>query len=324
MESPRSALQKLSENIQSVFFGHRRAVQYTLTTLLARGHLLIEDAPGVGKTLLARAVAQSLDLEFRRIQFTPDLLPSDITGVSIYNPTERNFEFVPGPVFTNVLLADEINRTSPRTQSSLLETMGESQVSVDGATHTLADLFFVMATQNPIELQGTYPLPEAQLDRFLMCIELGYPDETSEVRILESHQLAEPIDGLEPVMTGDELRHCQEDASRTVVSPEIRRYIVQIAQATRRHPRVRLGLSPRGSLALMKAAQAWAFLEGSSFVRPDDVKAVAPAVSGHRLVFDLQQPFHGAEIRALVEDVLQEVSVPATPQSVPSESCDRD
>ncbi len=265
---------------------------------------------------MARAVAQSLDLEFRRIQFTPDLLPSDITGVSIYDPAERHFEFVPGPVFTNILLADEINRSSPRTQSSLLETMGEGQVSVDGETRILAQPFFVMATQNPIELQGTYPLPEAQLDRFLLCIDLGYPDSVSEARILESHQLIEPIDELKPVMSATALAQCQTDSAQVTVSAEMRTYIVDLANATRQHDGLRLGLSPRGSLALMKTAQAWAYLAGVSYVSPDDVKAVAESVLSHRLIADVRMEYAGGSMPDLVKEIIASVPVPTTSQKL--------
>lgn len=316
MEESRQSLIALANNISSVFLGHRRAIKLTLTALLARGHLLVEDAPGVGKTLLARAVAQSLDLDFKRVQFTPDLLPSDITGVSIYDPSERHFDFVPGPVFTNILLADEINRSSPRTQSSLLETMGEGQVSVDGTTRPLSKPFFVMATQNPIELQGTYPLPEAQLDRFLLCIGLGYPQATDEAMILESHRLSEPIDTLKSVMSADALIQCQEDSANIQVSPEIRSYIVAIANATRVHEGLRLGLSPRGSLALMKSAQAWAYLTGTSYVSPDDIKSVAKAVLGHRLIPDARLEYSGGSMDDVIKEIVNSVPVPTTSEEM--------
>ncbi len=316
MEESRQALHALADNIASVFFGHKRAIKLTLTALLAQGHLLVEDAPGVGKTLLARAVAQSLDLGFKRIQFTPDLLPNDITGVSIYDPRERKFEFVPGPVFTNILLADEINRSSPRTQSSLLETMGESQVSIDGETRSLPTPFFVMATQNPIELQGTYPLPEAQLDRFLLCIDLGYPDAHSEERILESHQLSEPIDQLKSVMNAEQLCHCQKLSSQVKVTNEIRSYIVAMAHATRSHANLRLGLSPRGSLALMKTAQAWAYLRGATYVSPDDIKEVAPSVFGHRLIADAKLEYAGGSMAQIIDEIIRSVPVPTSSQEL--------
>ncbi|MFT7619403.1 MAG: MoxR-like ATPase [Planctomycetota bacterium] len=318
MEESRQSLHALANNIASVFLGHQRAIKLTLTALLARGHLLVEDAPGVGKTLLARAVAQSLNLDFKRVQFTPDLLPSDITGVSIYDPSDRKFDFVPGPVFTNILLADEINRSSPRTQSSLLETMGEGQVSVDGVTRVLDKPFFVMATQNPIELQGTYPLPEAQLDRFLLCIDLGYPKAEDEAKILESHRLSEPIDELKAVMDADALMKCQEDSASIQVSPEMRDYIVAIANATRTHEGLRLGLSPRGSLALMKSAQAWAYLTGTSYVSPDDIKAVAKAVLGHRLIPDAKMEYSGGSMNDVITEIIDSVPIPTTSQELSS------
>jgi MoxR-like ATPase len=274
---------------------------------------LIEDVPGVGKTMMARALALSLRASFGRIQFTPDLLPSDVTGVSIFHPARQAFEFHRGPVFTQVLLADEINRASPRTQSSLLECMEERQVTVDGATYRLEEPFFVVATQNPIELDGTYPLPEAQLDRFLMRLEIGYPDAEEEMRILDEQVLRHPIDTIEGVIDAAALVKLQTRARGIHVSAEVRRYIVDIVNRTREHPNVRLGASPRGALALQRAAQALALIQGSAFVIPDDVKRLAPAVLGHRLVLHPQRQHAGASASLVLEEILERIPVPTLP-----------
>ena len=303
----------LYDNVRRVILGKDDVVRTALTALVSRGHVLIEDAPGLGKTMLARAIAQSLDCGFKRIQFTPDLLPSDLTGVSVYHPEKQQFEFHPGPIFSQVVLADEINRTSPRTQAALLEAMEERQVTVDGHTHRLAEPFFVLATQNPIELDGTYPLPEAQLDRFLMRLELGYPSPAEEVRILEAQACTHPIETLEAVVRIDELREIQRQAREVVVSLELRQYIVALVSATRSHADVRLGISPRGSLALMHASQAHAFLHGLSFVPPDSVKAVAPFVLAHRLILDPHREYTGLSRRDIVTRLLKEVPVPTLP-----------
>ena len=289
-----------------------------LTALIARGHVLIEDAPGLGKTMLARAIAQSLDSSFKRIQFTPDLLPSDVTGVSVYHPEKQQFEFHPGPVFTQVLLADEINRTSPRTQSALLEAMEERQVTVDGNTYALTEPFFVLATQNPIELDGTYPLPEAQVDRFLMRLELGYPAADDEVRILQAQTSTHPIESLQPVVKVEEMRELQSSARAVSVSLEVQRYIVDLVSSTREHPDVRLGISPRGSLALMHAAQAHAFIQELNFVSPDAVKAVAPYVLAHRLMLDQHREYTGLSRQDIVSRLLQEIPVPTLPHDQPT------
>jgi MoxR-like ATPase len=310
-------LQKLYENVRRVIFGKDEVLRLALTGLLARGHLLIEDAPGLGKTMLARALAQSLHASFHRIQFTPDLLPADVTGVSIYHPERLAFEFHAGPVFAEVLLADEINRTSPRTQSSLLEAMEERQVTVDGKTHALPELFFVIATQNPIEVDGTYPLPEAQLDRFLMRIEIGYPSAAEEARILEAQVASHPIETLEPVLDVASLLDLQRRVREVLVSREVRDYIVGLTERSRRHPDVRLGVSPRGSLALMRAAQAHAFLHGLAFVPPDSVKAVAPFVLVHRLVVDPHREYTGLSRREIVDRLLEETPVPTLPHGTP-------
>jgi len=307
-------IQPLFDNVRKVIVGKDDAVKLALTTLLARGHLLIEDVPGLGKTMLARAIAQSLRATFRRIQFTPDLLPSDVTGVTVFDPSRQQFELFRGPVFTQVLLADEINRTSPRTQSSLLESMEERQVTIDGKTHQLPEPFFVLATQNPIELEGTYPLPEAQLDRFLLRIELGYPSRDEEARILLEQIHEHPIQKLEPVMEVEEVLHLQSVVRDVRVGPEVLGYITEIAEATRSSPDARLGVSPRGSLALLRASQAHAFLSGMTCVTPDSVKVVAPHVLAHRILLDAKKAFTGFTARDLVSHVLGTVPVPTLPQ----------
>ncbi|MCZ6796170.1 MAG: MoxR family ATPase [Planctomycetota bacterium] len=308
-----SPLEKLLDNVRQVIVGKDDVIRMTIAALLARGHVLIEDVPGLGKTMLARSLAQSLEAKFKRIQFTPDLMPSDVTGVSVYHPRDQLFEFIPGPVFTDILLADEINRTSPRTQSSLLEAMEERQVTVDGETHVLSDSFFVIATQNPIELEGTYPLPEAQLDRFLMRLSLGYPEPEEEVRILEAQVRDHPLDHLKPVLTIEELRHLQRQVREVRVSPEIQGYIVGLTVNTRKHPELRAGASPRGSVSLMRAAQAHAFLLGLDFVTPDSVKAVAPHVLAHRLVLDAHRESAGVSRGAIIERILEKTAVPTQP-----------
>ncbi|MCA9323423.1 MAG: MoxR family ATPase [Planctomycetes bacterium] len=308
-----AGLARLEENVASVFLGKPRVIRLALTTLLARGHLLIEDAPGLGKTLLARALAKSLDAQFQRIQFTPDLLPSDITGVSIFDPREQRFEFRPGPVFTQILLADEINRGSPRTQSSLLETMEERQVTCDGETRPLPSPFLVIATQNPIEIGGTYPLPEAQLDRFLMRIELGYPESDEEARILELHRKGDLDAELRPVLGADDLRQAQEQVRRMPVATGIDDYIVSLARATREHPAIALGLSTRGAVALMCAAQAWSYLDGERFVSPDAVREIFRPVAIHRILLHAQREISGGARDEVIQEILDAVEVSGVP-----------
>lgn len=306
-------LQRLYDNIRKVIVGKDDVVRMLVTALLARGHVLVEDAPGLGKTMLARALAQSLDSSFKRIQFTPDLLPTDVTGVSIYHPSHERFEFIEGPVFSQVLLADELNRTSPRTQSSLLEAMEERQVTVEGRTMPLPDLFFVMATQNPIELEGTFPLPEAQIDRFLMRLELGYPKPEEESEILAAQVRSHPVNDLGSVIEAERIVELQKRARETHVSQEIRDYIVALVGATRDHGDLRLGISPRGSLALMHSAQAYAFLNGESYVSPDTVKAVAEAVLCHRLLLDPQREYTGVSRQEVIHRVVERTTVPTLP-----------
>jgi MoxR-like ATPase len=275
---------RIVDSVEKVIDGKREAVELALTVLLAEGHLLIEDVPGVGKTMLARALAKSVDCTVNRIQFTPDLLPSDITGVSIYNQVSREFEFKPGPIFANIVIGDEINRASPKTQSALLESMEEAQVTVDGGTYPLASPFTVIATQNPIEMEGTYPLPEAQRDRFMIRISMGYPDEAAEVAMLRTRESSSPLDSLAPVVSLMQLSDMIGTVRSVFVSQAVEQYAVAIAQATRRDRDLRLGASPRATLQLVRAAKARAALDGRDFVLPDDLDALAVAVLGHRLL----------------------------------------
>jgi MoxR-like ATPase len=278
-------LQDLYRNLSQVVLCRRESLLLTIVTLLCRGHLLIEDVPGLGKTTLARALAGSVKLDFRRLQCTPDLMPSDITGISVYNSDEHKFHFIPGPVFTHVLLADEINRATPRTQSALLEAMAEGTVTIDRETHALPDPFMVIATQNPVEFSGTYPLPEAQLDRFFMRISLGYPDAEQEQRLMLAQQSGHPLDNLKAVLEGESLKKLQSQCERVTLSREMVRYISELVRATRDHPQVRMGASPRGSLALMRASRAMAMLTGKRAVTPETVQALLEPVLAHRLVF---------------------------------------
>ncbi|MEK6261735.1 MAG: MoxR family ATPase [Planctomycetota bacterium] len=284
MSEDHSLIAAFEQNVSSAILGKAEVVRLALVTLLAQGHLLVEDAPGVGKTSLAKALAKSLACDFKRLQFTPDMLPSDILGSSVYLPTLGEFEFRKGPIFTNVLLADEINRTTPRTQSALLEAMSEGQVSVEGKTHMLADPFFVLATQNPFEFEGTYPLPENQLDRFMLCIEVGYPTRDVEKNVLANHRDGEPVDKLGPVLNAEQLERLQRAARAVRVNDSINDYMLDLVHATRAHEQLQLGVSTRGAITLYRAAQSLALVEGRNYVITDDVKRLVIPAFAHRLV----------------------------------------
>ena len=305
-----SAVQRVIGNVEKVIVGKAEPVAFSLIAVICRGHVLIEDVPGVGKTVLTKAIARSIGCSFKRIQFTPDLLPSDVTEVSIYNQKTGNFEFRPGPVMAQIVLADEINRATPKTQSALLEAMEEGQVTVDGVTYHLPDPFMVMATQNPIEYEGTFPLPEAQLDRFMMNISLGYPQSSDEVNILNSQQHHHPLEDLAQIMTAEELVRIQQQIRTIHVDPSIREYIVAIANATRNHSNIYLGASPRGSLALFRASQALAAIRGRGYVIPDDVKLLARPTLAHRLIVAPAARVRGVTSLAILEEILQSVPVP--------------
>jgi MoxR-like ATPase len=303
-------IKRVMAQVETVIIGKRETVEMALVTLLVGGHLLIEDIPGVGKTTLAKTLAQSLGCAFKRIQFTPDLLPADITGTSIYNQKTQEFYFMPGPVFAQVVLADEINRATPKTQAALLECMEELQVSEGGTTHTLPRPFFVIATQNNIEHAGTYQLPEAQMDRFLMRVRLGYPDLNQEIGILNSQVQSHPLVNVQPVMDATTLVRLQDKVREVVVSEPLQRYIAQVVAATRTSDHVEIGASPRGSLALMHAAQAHAALQGRTFATPDDVKRLAPFVLAHRLILSAEARVRGLEDAAVIRELLTQVPVP--------------
>ena len=303
-------IQAVIENIEKVMIGKRDVAELSIVALLAGGHVLLEDVPGVGKTMMVRSLAKSVGAEFKRIQFTPDLLPSDVVGVSIYNPKTLQFEFRPGPIVGNIILADEINRTSPKTQASLLEAMEEASITVDGETLSIPKPFFVMATQNPIEYEGTYPLPEAQLDRFLLKIRMGYPSVQQEIEVLRRAENRQPIQEIGAVMTVDELLALQQAVQQIYIEDGVKGYIVDIARATREHSKVYLGVSPRASVALMKASQAYAFMQGRDFVKPDDVKYLAPFVFGHRLILVPEARYEGVTPEQVIGQIIQQVMVP--------------
>ncbi|MFY0760878.1 MoxR family ATPase [Metabacillus dongyingensis] len=309
-ETMHPKLGKVIENIERVMVGKRDVAVLSLVAILAEGHVLLEDVPGVGKTMMVRSLAKSVGADFKRIQFTPDLLPSDVTGVSIYNPKTLEFEYRPGPIMGNIVLADEINRTSPKTQSALLEGMEEANVTVDGVTKSLGRPFFVMATQNPIEYEGTYPLPEAQLDRFLFKIRMGYPTPGEELEILNLAEKERPIHHIQAVITKEELVELQKEIQSIYVDETVKRYIVEIVTKTRKHPSVYLGASPRGSIALMKSAQAFAFLYGRDYVIPDDIQYLAPYTLPHRIILKSEAKYEGKSSEQLLSEIISRTSVP--------------
>ncbi len=302
----------VQSNIERVIQGKHAQVTLALVALVAEGHLLIEDVPGVGKTMLAKAIARSLDCSFRRIQFTPDLLPIDITGVNVFTQERGDFEFRPGAAFANVVLADEINRGSPKTQSALLECMEERQVTVDGVTHHLGSPFMVLATQNPIEHEGTYPLPEAQLDRFMMRLAIGYPDAEAEMEILNTHGVSSTLDSIGPVADAREVAEMVAVARQVHAAPAVRGYIINLAEATRRHPDLYLGASPRASIMLLRGSRAYAAAVGRDFVIPDDIKALAPSILSHRIIPTADAVMAGRGVDVVLSEVLEEVPVPVT------------
>ncbi|NLS78646.1 MAG: MoxR family ATPase [Chloroflexi bacterium] len=312
MATVRTLAEAVIKNVEKVIIGKHEPVELTLLALLCQGHVLIEDVPGVGKTMLARATAKSLGCTFKRIQFTPDLLPSDVTGISVYNQKTQEFEFRPGPVIAQIVLTDEINRATPKTQSALLEAMEERQVTVDGATYRMPKPFMVMATQNPIEYEGTFPLPEAQLDRFMMRISLGHPSAADEIRILDAQQLVHPIETIAQVVSASEILEAQEEVKRIHVDPSIKEYIIALVNATRAHPDVYLGASPRGSLGLYRTSQALAAIQGREFAIPDDIKSLAQVVLAHRIIVSPSARIRNVDARAILDEVLQSVAVPGS------------
>ena len=310
MEVVEKLAEKVVSNVEKVIMGKRKPVEETLLALLCQGHVLIEDVPGTGKTMLARAVARSIGCSFRRLQFTPDMLPSDVTGVSMFNQKTHEFEFRPGPVFAQIVLADEINRATPKTQSALLEAMDERQVTVDGSTYLMEKPFLVLATQNPIEYEGTFPLPEAQLDRFMLRIHMGYPDKNDEIAILVAQQYIHPINQLDQVISQDELLEAQEAVKEIYADDLIKDYIVSLCSATRTHPDVYLGVSPRGSLALYRTSQALAAIRRRDYIIPDDVKYLAEATLAHRLIISPAARIKNVDPREVIQDILSSVPVP--------------
>ncbi|MFN2290325.1 MAG: AAA family ATPase [Anaerolineae bacterium] len=310
MEDVQAIAQKIADNVEHVIVGKNSVVELTVIALLCEGHILIEDVPGTGKTMLAKSVARSLGCTFRRIQFTPDMLPSDVTGVSVFNQKTREFEFRPGPVLAQIVLTDEINRATPKTQSALLEAMEERQITVDGVTYPMAQPFLVLATQNPIEYEGTFPLPEAQLDRFMMRINLGYPNTEDEIVMLDRQQYSHPVTRLEQVVTAEELVSAQQRIKEVHLNDLVKEYIVKVVYATRKHPDVYLGASPRGSIALYRTAQARAAILGRDYAIPDDVKALAVVTLAHRLIISPSARIKNVDPRAVIQEVLDSTPVP--------------
>jgi MoxR-like ATPase len=303
-------IERVINNMERVMIGKRENAELSLVALLSGGHVLLEDVPGVGKTMMVRSLAKSLGVSFKRVQFTPDLLPSDLTGVSIYNQKSLEFEFRKGPLFGNVVLADEINRTSPKTQAALLEAMEEANVTVDGETMKLPKPFFVMATQNPIEYEGTYPLPEAQLDRFLLKMSMGYPSVDQELELLNRIEKAHPIEELDAVLSVEELEEMREGIKAVYMDDLVKNYLLEIVANTRKHHKVDLGVSPRGSIALMKAAKAYAFIHGREFVIPDDVKYLAQYVLPHRLILKSEATFEGFTVEQIMQNIIEKIKIP--------------
>ena len=315
----RDAVARISGNIERVIEGKLDSIRLGIAVLLAEGHLLIEDVPGVGKTKFAKALARSIDCSVRRVQFTPDLLPSDVTGVSVYNSEARDFEFKPGPVFANIVVGDEINRASPKTQSALLECMEERQVTVDGVTYALEAPFMVLATQNPIDMEGTYPLPEAQRDRFTARVSMGYPDRAAEIAMLSEHAALDPLEELRPVSDATEVRALIGIVRRVHVAEAIKAYAVDLAEATRRAPEIRLGASPRATLQLLRAAKAWAAIDGRDYVLPDDVQQLLPHVLAHRMLLTSDSHVAGRTAQDLLHRVVRTTPIPgADALSVPA------
>jgi MoxR-like ATPase len=310
MPDPQEFAKRVIRNVEQVIVGKRQQLVYSLVCWFCEGHFLLEDVPGVAKTVLARALAASIGCEFRRVQCTPDLLPSDVTGASIFNQKTIEFEFRRGPIFANLVLADEINRTTPRTQAALLEAMAEGRVTVDGNTMPLPQPFIVIATQNPVDHEGTFPLPEAQLDRFLMKFSLGYPTIEEETTMLERLQLGHPVDSLSAVVSGPELRECQQAVRKVHVDPKIRQYLLQLVHFTRHHEHLTLGGSPRASIALFRTCQALAAIRGRDFVLPDDVKIIAPPVLAHRMILKPESRLRKMTADRIVSDILGRVAVP--------------
>ena len=311
--------ESIVHNLEHVIVGKYQSVELVVIGLLCQGHVLIEDVPGVGKTMLARSLAKSLDCTFNRIQFTPDMLPSDVTGVSIYNQEKRTFEFRPGPIMGQIVLADEVNRATPKTQAALLEAMEERQVTVDGVTHPLQKPFMVLATQNPIEYEGTFPLPEAQLDRFLLRVRMGYPNPTEEMKILSEQQLRHPIESLQRIVSVEELLEAVEEIREVYVSPAIQKYIIDLVGRTRQSGDVYLGASPRGSISLFRAGQARAALQGRDHVLPDDIKALAVPVLGHRVIVSPAARLRELSADRIVQEIIYTAPVPGGDYQVTAE-----
>lgn len=310
LERIKNMAQQIKENINKVIVGKEEVLDLLMVALIANGHVLVEDVPGTGKTMLAKSLTLSLGCQYKRIQFTPDLLPSDITGMNIFNQKTFDFEFKPGPVFTNIILADEINRATPRTQSSLLECMEERQITIDGVTRKLEAPFFVIATQNPVETQGTFPLPEAQLDRFFLKLKIGYPTTEEALGILDRFIQHNPLEELKSVVSGEEIAEAQQSYQKVLVSQPIREYIIRIIEKSRTMEQIVLGVSPRGSLALMRASQVYAILHGRSYVLPDDIKALVKPVLGHRMIVKSTYGIKGNQTEPVLEEILESVPVP--------------